>query len=70
MTRWGFAWRVVAIYAVGLVVFLGLRHWQAGLPWSQAAQDAAVFALISTVGGLVFRRIFHVGEHRKDGRRG
>ncbi len=62
MTRWGFAGRVVAAYAMGFVMFLGLRHWQAGLPWSQAALDATVFAFIPTVGGLAFRRAFHLGE--------
>ncbi|MER6152002.1 hypothetical protein [Streptomyces hirsutus] len=70
MTGWRLAGRVVAAYAVGFVMFLGLRHWQAGLPWSEAARDAAVFAFISTVVGLAFRRAFRVGECRKDGRSG
>ncbi|MGW8066569.1 hypothetical protein ACVV2G_30870 [Streptomyces ziwulingensis] len=70
MTRWGFVGRAVAAYAVGFVMFLGLRHWQAGLPWSQAAQDAAVFAFIPAVGGLASRRAFRAGEHREDGHSG
>ncbi|MEW2571749.1 hypothetical protein [Streptomyces sp. NPDC047070] len=61
---------MVAAYAVGFLMFLGLRHWQAGLPWPEAAQDAAVFALIPTVGGLVFRRAFRIGERREDHHRG
>ncbi|MGV9624846.1 hypothetical protein [Streptomyces tendae] len=66
MSRWGLAGCVVAAYAVGFLMFLGLRHWQAGLPWTQAVRDAAVFAFIATLGGWVFRRAFRVGERRDD----
>ncbi|MFI1020820.1 hypothetical protein [Streptomyces olivaceus] len=60
----------MAAYAVGFLMFLGLRHWQAGLPWAQAVRDAAVFAFIATVGGWVFRRVFRVGERREEGHGG
>jgi hypothetical protein len=62
------AGRVVAAYAVGFVMFLCLRHWQAGLAWSAAAQDAVVYAFVPTVGGLAFRRAFAAGEKEEDGR--
>ncbi|MET7557175.1 hypothetical protein [Streptomyces albidoflavus] len=70
MTRWGFAGRVVIAYAVGFVMFLGLRHWQAGQPWPQAAEDAAVFAFAPMVGGLVFRRALRAGRSRESGHDG
>lgn len=69
MTGRGLAGRVVAVYAVGFAMFLGLRHWQVGLPWPEAVRDAAVFALVSTVGGLVIRRALRAGERRRDGGR-
>ncbi|MFF7554437.1 hypothetical protein ACFZA9_16310 [Streptomyces olivaceus] len=69
MTGSGFAGRAVAAYVVGFVMFLCLRHWQVGLAWSQAAQDAAVFALVFTLVGLALRRVLRVGERRQgDGR--
>ncbi|MBZ6176757.1 hypothetical protein KVH22_35220 [Streptomyces olivaceus] len=69
MTGSGFVGRAVAAYAVGFVMFLCLRHWQAGLPWSQAAQDAAVFALVSTLAGYVLRRTLRFGERCQGGGR-
>ncbi|WP_128146074.1 MULTISPECIES: hypothetical protein [unclassified Streptomyces] len=60
----------MAAYTVGLLMFLGLRHWQAGLPWAQAVRDAAASAFIATLGGWVFRRAFRVGERRDDGHDG
>ncbi|CAM5288890.1 putative protein OS=Streptomyces griseomycini OX=66895 GN=FHS37_004184 PE=4 SV=1 [Streptomyces griseomycini] len=65
MTGWRLAGRVLAAYAVGFVLFLCLRHWQAGLPWPEAAQDAAIFAFVPTIGGLVFRRALATGEKRQ-----
>ncbi|NEA49257.1 hypothetical protein [Streptomyces sp. SID10815] len=70
MTGWRFAGRVVAAYAVGFLMFLGLRHWQAGLLWPEATQDAAVFAFIPAVGGLVFRWAFRLSQRREEGRNG
>ncbi|WP_409234776.1 hypothetical protein [Streptomyces sp. PA5.6] len=53
MTGWYKAGVVVAAYGVGVVVFMGVKHWIDELPWPQAALEASVWALVPTVLGLV-----------------
>lgn len=70
MTGWRLAGRVLAAYMVGFVLFLCLRHWQAEVPWSEAALDALVFAFVSTVVGLVLRRVLTARPALTDRRAG
>ncbi|MFI7321630.1 hypothetical protein DEJ49_20110 [Streptomyces venezuelae] len=53
MTGWYKAGVVVAAYGVGVVVFMGVKHWIDELPWPQAALEASVWALVPLVVGLV-----------------